>query len=137
MSVRDTLWRWWTAGLEKGGHNDFPDDLPSRPAPPPPMHPWGSCFPHFAVNAPMPAGTKPPRAYTDEQVRALADAMWQVLDDMGRHGLCLCPAAKAQARVAYEPFLQAEVAADPTLMPDYAPDMTFAEARAILDEVGL
>lgn len=120
------------------------DDIPTtgpvdigRPSAGVPPYPWGSSFPHFAVAAPMPSGTKLPRAYTDADVRALADAMWQVLDDMGRDGLGVCLAAKAQARVAYEPFLQADLAADPSLMPDYAPDMTFADARAILDEVGL
>ena len=39
-----------------------------------------------------------------EDVIALVDAMWQLLDDMGRDGLCVCPAAKAQARIAFEPF---------------------------------
>ncbi len=34
----------------------------------------------------------------------LADAMWQLLDDMGADGLSVCPAAKAAARLAYEPF---------------------------------
>lgn len=41
---------------------------------------------------------------TPEQIEALADAMWQLLDDMGRSGRSVCLAAKAQARVAYEPF---------------------------------
>jgi hypothetical protein len=40
-----------------------------------------------------------------EDVQRLADAMWQLLDDMGTHGLDVCLAAKAQARIAYEPFL--------------------------------
>lgn len=42
---------------------------------------------------------------TPEQVQALADAMWQLLDDMGTDGQCVCLAAKAQARAALEPFL--------------------------------
>lgn len=63
------LRRLWTAGLERGGHNDFRDGLPLRPAPPPPMYPWGSCFPHFDVKAPMPASTRNPKAenMTDNQ----------------------------------------------------------------------
>jgi hypothetical protein len=41
---------------------------------------------------------------TEQEVQALADAMDQLLDDMGLAGACVCMAAKAQARVAYEPF---------------------------------
>ncbi|SOR30670.1 protein of unknown function [Methylorubrum extorquens] len=37
-------------------------------------------------------------------VEALSDAMWQLLDDMGAGHTCVCLAAKAKARVAYEPF---------------------------------
>jgi hypothetical protein len=43
--------------------------------------------------------------YTEQQIADLADAMWQLLDDMGKDGLSVCLAAKAQARVAYEPFI--------------------------------
>ena len=39
-----------------------------------------------------------------ENITAIVDAMWQLLDDMGRDGFCVCPAAKAQARIAFEPF---------------------------------
>jgi Lar family restriction alleviation protein len=39
---------------------------------------------------------------------ALADAVWQLLDDMGADGLSVCGAAKAQARIAVEPFLSCE-----------------------------
>ena len=39
-----------------------------------------------------------------DPVVPLADAMWQLLDDMGADGLSVCPAAKAAARLAYEPF---------------------------------
>lgn len=42
---------------------------------------------------------------TDQEVLDLADAMWQLLDDMGHGGLSVCAAAKAQARIAYEPFV--------------------------------
>ncbi|MBI1689297.1 hypothetical protein [Methylorubrum sp. DB1722] len=42
--------------------------------------------------------------WTPKQVEALADAMWQLLDDMGERGQCVCEGAKAMARVAFEPF---------------------------------
>ena len=42
--------------------------------------------------------------YTKDHVFALADAMGQLLDDMGTGGKCVCSLAKAKARVAYEPF---------------------------------
>ncbi len=42
--------------------------------------------------------------YSDEEVDALAEAMWQLLDDMGKAGSCVCMAAKADARIAFEPF---------------------------------
>jgi hypothetical protein len=42
---------------------------------------------------------------TEQEVLELADAMWQLLDDMGKDGLSVCLAAKAQARIAYEPFV--------------------------------
>lgn len=38
------------------------------------------------------------------ELRQLLDAVWQVLDDFGEKGLSVCPAAKAQLRVAFEPF---------------------------------
>ena len=34
--------------------------------------------------------------------------MGQLLDDMGKSGTCVCLAAKAQARVAFEPFREQE-----------------------------
>lgn len=42
---------------------------------------------------------------TEQEVNELADAMWQLLDDMGKTGCSVCLAAKAQARIAYEPFV--------------------------------
>lgn len=42
--------------------------------------------------------------YTTEQIEALACAMEQLLDDMGKQGQSVCLAAKAQARIAFEPF---------------------------------
>lgn len=41
---------------------------------------------------------------TPEQIEALAEAMWQLLDDMGPEGRSVCLFAKAMARVAFEPF---------------------------------
>jgi hypothetical protein len=35
---------------------------------------------------------------------ALVDAIEQILDDMGKTGLCVSLYAKAQARIAIEPF---------------------------------
>jgi hypothetical protein len=61
MTIADTLKRWWVGGLEKGGYNDFSDGLPPRPVPPSPMHPWGSSFPHFAIDYPMPTRTADPK----------------------------------------------------------------------------
>lgn len=39
-----------------------------------------------------------------KEVEALSDAMWQLLDDMGSNGQSVCLAAKASARIAFEPF---------------------------------
>ena len=41
---------------------------------------------------------------TPEQIAALVDAVWQILDDMGGRGTACCQAAKADLRIAYEPF---------------------------------
>ena len=43
----------------------------------------------------------------DPKVEALLNALWQLLDDM-QGGLSVCAAAKAQARIAINPFLCAE-----------------------------
>lgn len=53
---------------------------------------------------------------TEAEVQALAEAMDQLLDDMGITGTSVCVAAKAQARVAYEPFRD-KSEADERLMP--------------------
>lgn len=45
-------------------------------------------------------------------IRELADAMWQLLDDMGKDGQTVCLYAKAQARVAFEPFRDADSPVD-------------------------
>lgn len=62
---------------------------------------------------------------TPEQVQALADAMWQVLDDMRQNGLSVCLLAKAEARVAYEPFRDKSE-------PEYDNWMPLAEAELLL-----
>ena len=62
----------------------------------------------------------------DAAVHALAEAVWQVLDDMGAGKRTSCsPYAKAALRVAYEPFRVAEDAMDRTL----------EEAKAIINDV--
>jgi hypothetical protein len=66
---------------------------------------------------------------TAEQVEALASAMWQLLDDMGADGQSVCLAAKAIARVAFEPFWQGDDAAECPL------DMSLAEAQRIVDDL--
>lgn len=43
-------------------------------------------------------------APSSQQVRDLADAMEQLLDDMGQAGRSVCLQSKAKARVAFEPF---------------------------------
>lgn len=65
--------------------------------------------------------------YSNEEVQELADAMWQLLDDMGDRGASVCLAAKAQARVAYEPFRDKSE-------PEYDDWMSLAQAKKILKE---
>lgn len=65
--------------------------------------------------------------WTKEQVQELADAMWQILDDMGDHRQSVCLAAKAQARVAYEPFRDKSE-------PEYDDWMSMAAAEQVLRE---
>lgn len=74
----------------------------------------------------------PPRACPKKyalhecQTAALVDAMDQLLDDMGIVGTSVCMAAKAQARIAYEPFRDKSESAD-WLMP-------IEDAKRILKE---
>jgi len=56
------------------------------------------------------------RAYDEAKYNALVAAMDQLLDDMGKAGQSVCLAAKAQARVAFEPFRDKEEEPD-WLMP--------------------
>lgn len=69
---------------------------------------------------------------TEDQALALANAMWQLLDDMGESGLSVCLAAKAQARIAYEPFRLFEEA---TLGEEVPCDYPLSAAERIADEV--
>lgn len=41
----------------------------------------------------------------DLAIEELAEAMWQLLDDMGKNGLSVCGFTKARARIAFEPFI--------------------------------
>ena len=60
-----------------------------------------------------------------EEIIALADAMDQLLDDMGETGKSVCLYAKAKARIAFEPFRH-----------DYAHtyEFTLEEAKSIVEE---
>jgi hypothetical protein len=60
---------------------------------------------------------------TEAEVKALADAMWQLLDDMDGDSQSVCLAAKAKARIAFEPFNDE---------PEASPDMTMEQAREIV-----
>ena len=51
-----------------------------------------------------------PRFIQYEEWESLRDAMWQLLVDLGEHGTSVCLLAKAEARIAFEPFaLEADV----------------------------
>jgi hypothetical protein len=76
-----------------------------------------------AAIAALPA---PATAAAGEEVTVLADAMWQLLDDMGARGQSVCLAAKAQARLAYEPFRDKSE--------EYDDWMPVEEARRIMAE---
>lgn len=67
--------------------------------------------------------------FNAEQINELVEAMVQLLDDMGpTNNCCACLAAKAQARIAIEPFLT----------DDHAPEdlMPLALAKRIENEAG-
>jgi hypothetical protein len=61
-------------------------------------------------------------------VEELAEAMWQLLDDMGKNGLSVCGFAKAQARIAFEPFIDRAESRIP-----HDNWMTLARAHQIVD----
>jgi len=50
------------------------------------------------------------------EIAALADAMADLLSDMGKDGQSVCGFAKAKARLAYEPF-RADPEAEEGIMP--------------------
>ena len=58
----------------------------------------------------------------------LADAVWQVLDDMGKSGQSCCAFAKAKLRVAFEPFRDTDEGE--------APDFTLDDAKTVLKACG-
>lgn len=60
--------------------------------------------------------TLEPIVPTEKQIQDLADAMWQLLDDMDVDGQCVCLAAKAQARIAFEPWNTEKDAEPPMLL---------------------
>lgn len=64
---------------------------------------------------------------TQKEIDALVAAMDQLLDDMGKDSCCVCPAAKAQARVAFEPFITEDHASE-----YYMP---LIEAQLVLSEM--
>ncbi len=57
---------------------------------------------------------------------ALADAMGQLLDDMGADGQSVCLYAKAKARIAYEPFCDHA---------DWEPGMSLERAQRIVNRI--
>lgn len=60
-----------------------------------------------------------------EEVIALADAMDQLLDDMGATGQGVCLYAKAHARIAFEPFRNDDA---------HTNEFTLEEAKRIVEE---
>lgn len=89
-----------------------------------------NCSPRKCTCAPE---DDPPRpcaqkyALHECRVAALADAMWQLLDDMARHGTSVCLLAKIDARIAFEPFRD-------TSEPEYDDWLSYAEAKAMRDD---
>lgn len=64
---------------------------------------------------------------TEKEIHDLKDAMWQLLDDMFDGGQSVCLAAKAQARIAFEPFRDGD-------SPECPGWITLDEAKAIIKE---
>lgn len=60
---------------------------------------------------------------TEQEVQALADAMWQLLDDMQR-GVNVSLGAKIEARIAFEPFRDKSE-------PEYPEWLSFVEATSL------
>jgi hypothetical protein len=65
---------------------------------------------------------------TEAEVERLADAMWQLLDDMGEKRYSVCGMAKAEARVAFEPFRDKSE-------PEYDDWMSYDAAKRLIEEV--
>lgn len=80
------------------------------------------CTCHPDDDPPRPCAEK--YALTECRVSALEDAMWQLLDDMGKTGVNVCLGAKVDARIAYEPFRDKSE-------PEYDDWLTYAEAKAL------
>lgn len=66
---------------------------------------------------------------TEREVRSLADAVDQLLDDMGPRGNSVCPLAKAKARIAFEPFRDAKHHSDDTMDLDEAKRIVAEDSR--------
>jgi hypothetical protein len=65
-------------------------------------------------------------ARRERAIVALVGAVWQVLDDMGADGHSCCGLAKAQLRIAFEPFHDIEQHDEM--------DVPIAEAQRIINE---
>lgn len=61
---------------------------------------------------------------TPREIEKLAEAMWQILDDMGKKSQSVCLLAKAEARIAFEPFRDKSE-------PEFEDWMSIAEAKQI------
>lgn len=79
------------------------------------------CTCHPDDDPPRPCAEK--YALHECQVAALADAMWQLLDDMQR-GVNVSLGAKIDARIAYEPFRD-------TSEPEYPEWLGYSEAKSL------
>jgi ElaB/YqjD/DUF883 family membrane-anchored ribosome-binding protein len=66
-------------------------------------------------------------AEVNQEIKALADAMWQLLDDMGKNGQSVCLQAKAEARMAFEPFRDKDEG-------EFDSWMSIADAKAVIDD---
>lgn len=94
---------------------------------------------YFAADSAVMDGHIPPaegddirlieRVRAPGEVEALADAMWQLLDDMGAKGTSVCELAKARARVAFDPFRLDALGEEAPL------DYTLEAAQALVSDV--
>jgi hypothetical protein len=65
------------------------------------IHVVEASHPHMRICFMTSDGPTEERANLIAAAPDMAEALWQLLDDMGEDGLCVCPAAKEQARAAY------------------------------------